>query len=117
MTTVFAIVTSDDRAEGIEAHGAYCPIGRAATRAVRTVTGRQDVVAVAAYDTIRVILRDSVDYNGRRYHYFDVPTTDEVVVFMTMFDRDDAGQYRIDHLSFPIEIPENLPPPNRRLVT
>jgi hypothetical protein len=117
VTTVFAVVTSDDRAEGIEAHGAYCPIGRAATRAVRAVTGRQDIVAVAAYDTIRVILRDSVDYNGRRYHYFDVPTTDEVVRFMTLFDRGDARQHGIDRLSFPIEIPENLPPPNRRLVT
>jgi hypothetical protein len=112
VTTAFAIVTAEDREHGIPVSCEHCPIARAATRAAKAITGRPLLATVS--NLIRITFYDTTGPAGYGFGHVDVPLTPEARDFMDRFDR---SMLLPEFLSFPIEIPENLPPPNRRLVT
>lgn len=119
MFSVFPIVTPYDRARGIEACAGECPLALASQRALRTAMGRHVMVLVAS--DIRVILKDvalAPERPGdcRRAVFFDVPLPPEARDYRDNFDG--GFRHRLpETLSFEIPVPDNLPLPDRSLVT
>lgn len=116
MTSVFAIVTEGDRRDPCPVDAEHCPIARAAARALKAVLGRPITVLVS--NRLRVIVHDAARpglLGGMVAAHFDVPLDAEALAFVDDFD---SGRiYNLPRvLVVEIPIPDDLPPPDRRLM-